>query len=224
MAGFRFGGVLLLLLCLTACAVNEKMFSPVSDAERYWNRPGFSIKAPGTSWSRNPMSDQFPDSIVFSRGEGVVFGGVPDKPVYMNIANVVAAGVQLKGPVIDRNDKIVLEVTLRKYLDLMHGWSTKITDSSYDNSLGLECMKYSGTAKQETQPIPGGEVRALPVNGFFCLHPNSDHYAVIMESHNYSTSRSKISFVDEQVGHFFKSLCFAPISSATSRANQKAEN
>jgi hypothetical protein len=215
--GFRIAGIGLLLLSLTACAVNDKSYWAVSDSEMYWNRPGFSVKAPSTSWFRNPVDEHNPDSIAFSRGEGVILGGVPDKPVYMNAASVIAAGMRLQGPTIDRNDRIVVVSTLRKYLSLLSRWPTSITDSSYDNSFGLECVKYSGSAKKEKQPIPGGEVKELPVTGYFCLHPNSDKYAVIMESHNYSTSGTKISFVDDQADHFFKSLRFAPISSATSR-------
>lgn len=220
MTGFRIAGVGLLLLSLTACAVNEKSYWAVSDSEMYWNRPGFSVKALSTSWFRNPTSEKNPDSIVFSRGEGAILGGVPDKPVYMNAASVVAVGLRLSGPVIDRKDKTVLLARLRKYLDHLSHWPTSITDSSYDDTFGLECVKYSGSAKKERQPIPGGEMKELPVTGYFCLHPNSDRYAVIMESRNYSTSGTKISFVDDQTDHFFKSLRFAPISSAHSRAKR----
>jgi hypothetical protein len=219
MRSFRVVGVVLLLLCQAACAVNEKSYWPVTDSEMYWNRPGFAVKAPSESWSRNPLNEKNPDSISFSRGEGAVWGGMMDKPVYMNFARVVAVGIRLQGAAIDRKDKVVLTATLRKYLDLLSHWPTKVTDSSYDNSLGLECLKYSGSAKKKRHPIPGGEVKELPVTGYFCLHPDSDRYGVVMESHNYSTSAGKIPFVDEQANHFFTSLRFSPISNTTSRPN-----
>jgi hypothetical protein len=140
----------------------------------------------------------------------------------INAASVVAVGIRLKGPAIDRNDKTVLTATLRKYVNSLSKWPTRFTESTYEDVQGLQCLKYSGAAKKESQPIPGGEVKELPVTGYFCLHPNSDRYAVIMESHNYSTSGTKISFVDDQANHFFKSLRFAPVSSATTRVSRGA--
>lgn len=216
MTGFRVAGVLPILLSLAACVVNEKSYWAVTDSEMYWNRPGFSVKAPSSSWYRNPTDDNNPDAIVFSRVDGAILGGMIDKPVYMNFANALAVGARLQGPALDRKDKIVLAATLRKYLDLMSLWPTRTTDSSYDNSFGLDCVKYSGTPKKESERIPGGEVKELPVTGYFCLHPDSDRYGVRMESRNYSTSGGKIPFVDDQVDHFFKSLRFSSISSAAS--------
>jgi hypothetical protein len=54
----------------------------------------------------------------------------------MNFATVVAGGILLQGPRIDRNDKFIVAVTLRKYLDLVNNWPTRIIDANYDGSLG----------------------------------------------------------------------------------------
>ncbi|HJV34743.1 hypothetical protein [Geomonas sp.] len=219
MSSGRISGFLALLLCLGGCAVNEKTYWAVTDAETYWSRPGFAVQAPSSShWFKAPSDENYPDSIVFVRGEGANLGGVTDKPVYVNSATVLACGSVLDEPVVERNDKQALAAALRRHLDRYQGyWTTKITDAGYDGSLGVDCLRYAGIPKKENHAILGGSVKELPVKGYFCLHPENNQFAVMMESRDYSTSGTKIPFVEEQADHFFRSLRFAPISTAVTR-------
>lgn len=219
MSTVRIAVILFILTGLPGCALNEKNYWAVNDPDMYWNRSGYSIKAPsGRNWYKQPTSDNYPNSIVFFRGEGVYYGGDPGKWIYMSGAAMVAAGTFLDEPVLDRKDKSILAATLRKHLDrYQRYWTTKIGDSRYDSSLGLDCLKYSGTPKIDRIPTNRGDIHEQEIKGYFCLHPDNDKFGVIMESRNISNAGSEPSRIDQQADHFFESLRFTPLSSAVSR-------
>ena len=216
MAAVRTAGIMLIVSCLTGCAARENMLLAVTDSDAYWDRSGYSIKAPsGNDWYKLPRDEKHPNSIIFAKGEGVISRG-PDW--LLTGTGVVATSTMLDEAVQDRKDKKLLAALLLNHLNrYVHG-RTKITNSSYfATKNGLDCLKY--TPGQRTQQGEKGAVREEGGQGYFCLHPHHDSFGVIMESRNFTLAWTAATASDRsaQTYHFFKSLRFNPFSSPVSR-------
>jgi len=225
---FRAMTVLILIFTVLGCAVNESINWPITDSEAYWDMNGFSIKPPsGSNWYKQPRSEKFPNSIVFSRSEGAALGSTL---IYMNGGIMIAAGTILNQPVRNRNNKEALAAELRHLLEgYQRYWSVNFGESHYDLLLGYDCLKYVGTPKVDKYSFQTNfhlertpEYREKEINGYFCLHPVNDRFVVIMEARSISSvGTGEAPKLDKNAEHFFTSLRFTPISSSTTRLRHR---
>ena len=212
--------LILLLASLTGCAIRENTYFAINDSEVYWQRSGFSIKPPsGSNWTKMPTDTTLPNSVVFTTGEGMYFGGATtNKWLYLKGTTVLAVSTLLDEPLRDRTDKTRLASALRNHLERYQQFSpVQIKEVSYDAKLGMDCVRYAGKAKKERYNVDQLDGREDEVKGYLCLHPANDIFCVKMESHNYASVNTTMANKDDQVDHFFSSLSFTPISSSVSR-------
>lgn len=205
------------LSSLLGCAVNEKTNWVVTDSDAYWNRAGYSIKPPsGSNWVKLPTSDDHPNEIAFVKGEGWEH---KRSTVYIKGTMVAATSTQLDEPIPNRSDKQALATTLRDHLNRYSLYlPTKLTTSDYDASLGMDCLKYTGTPKIERhRTAKGDDLSSKIISGFFCLHPDNGQFGVIMESHDFATVFTDVAKPNEQSKNFFTSLLFSPLQHPVSR-------
>lgn len=197
---------------LMGCAVNENTYWTVTDSDAYWIRSGYSIKPPsGSNWVKLPTDDKNPNSISFFKGEGVTNrGSTSDTYIFLKGTVTLANSTLIDHPVLDRTDKKKLAATLRKHLN--RHWPIKIENSRYVALSRGDCLKYSGSSKIERPRIGMSDLTIEQVRGYFCLHPDSNSFGVIMESRNFVTTGSSVLNRDEDIDHFFDSLIFTSLS------------
>jgi len=219
MPSIRAAVIVLFVSGILGCAVNDKTYWTITDSTIYWDRSGYSIRPPsGSYWVKQPTDDNYPNLIVFYKGEALVMRGAYDKWLYMKGSAALATSTVLDEPVLDRRDSNLVASALRKHLERYQIYSpTKINEASFDSSLGQDCLKYSGASKVERYKVEQGDYHAEEIKGYFCLHPEIGNFGVIMESRNFATVGTRVSNKDSQMDHFFESLRFNHLSSAVSR-------
>jgi len=210
--------IALALFFSAGCASQRDKAGPVIDPEFEWVRAGFSVKAPtGRDWYKLPANDSNPNSVAFQKAEGLAYAEfTPKNTLYIKGSNAFAFSTILEEPVKDRKDKNQLALALRKQLERrLLSMKERLGSSHYDASFEADCLKYGATSTQKRIPTDNGEMHIAAIYGYFCLHPDLDNFAVLMQTSTFATVWTDIP-EKEHGASFFQTLRFLPISSSSS--------
>lgn len=203
--------IVLIAAIIEGCVSGPGSSGWVTDPDHYWELSGFAVQAPsGPNWHKLEKNEKHENSVVFTNVEATPIRLNPRNPEFtftLAMARGWPTGNRVPRVCDNGTVKNALLQILKKYQQQV---GLVVQNSSYDTSLGADCVTYRGKPINTDVMGEYGVVRYESVIGYLCLHPDYDDFVVIMESRNGASVEIEPINRNHQTDHFFKSVRFTP--------------